>query len=169
MSKDYNIFLKNAENIRSTDFDHYAFSLGFQIRISPLKEYVSHSGFLQFNIRPSFIDPIFPYDSLLSGFEVYFSQYRCDDFDGEFKRVMSGTRYTLLILINGDDSFQELIAAVFAGYLCKYCGGILYDPQEDKIYSDLADIEVKCNAEKAKLVDISNKQSFMVYNFTGWD
>ena len=55
MSRDYNVFLKNADAIKSADFDFYAYSLGLQLRISPKVEDSSSFGFLQFNLRPEFM------------------------------------------------------------------------------------------------------------------
>lgn len=168
MSKDYNLFLKNPDNISAKDFELYAFSIGLQIRMYPMSDYISHSGFLPFNLRSDFIDYISDSDSFISGFEVYFDKYDPNDFDAEFNRKISGTQYTLLICLDGADSFEELIAYVFAGYLCKYCGGVLYDPQEDKIYSDMTSIEAAIDSEKTFLTESAKKNRLCTHPFTGW-
>lgn len=46
MSKDYNVFLKNPEDIKATDFETFAYKLGYFIRVYPLDNYTEHSGFL---------------------------------------------------------------------------------------------------------------------------
>lgn len=168
MSKDYNVFLKNADNISSREFELYAFSVGLQIRMYPVTDLGKHFGFLPFNLRASFMETLSAYDSFLSGFEICFSQYSDSDYDAEFNSIMSGVSNTLLMSLDGEDFFQELVATVFSGYLCKCCGGILYDPQTDKIYTDLSSIESKIEAEKANLIDTANKQSLRIHPFTGW-
>ena len=168
MSKDYNVFLKNADAIKSADFDFYAYSLGLQLRISPKVEDSSSFGFLQFNLRPEFLGIDRPYDSLLSGFELYRSAYDARGYDEEFNAIVRGTTASFLICISSMDSFEELIALVFSAYLCKYCGGILYDPQTDRIYSDLAEIEQKIEEEKRSLMCISSVSNLRMHNFKGW-
>ena len=167
MSKDYIIFLKDADAVKSVDFDFYAYSLGLQMRVSPKVEDESSSGFLQFNVRPEFLGIDLPYDSLLSGFELYRSAYYAHDYDEEFNAIIRGTPASFSLCISSMESCEELTALVFSAYLCKYCGGVLCDPQTDRIYSELAEIEQKIEEEKQNLMSISSS-NLRLHDFKGW-
>lgn len=169
MSKDYDVYLKHAEHISADAFESYAYSLGYHIRVCPLDDYTEHMGFLPFNVRLNFIDRPMPYDSLLSGFEMYFVAYRAEDYDVEFNRLVGDCCLTLMMSIDGEDSLQELTALLFAGYLCQSCGGVLYDPQEDKAMMTLSEIEWRINAEKSRLMNEANRGRLRLHQFTRWN
>ncbi|MBQ8836405.1 MAG: hypothetical protein IJ002_02725 [Clostridia bacterium] len=168
MIKDYNLFIKNARQITSRNFDLFAFSNGLEIRILPLDDAISHSGFLPFNLRATFIDGLIGGDSFMSGFEIYFNRFEPDLHDDSVGKLASGSEYEVMIAIDGTDSFQELLGLVYSAFLCKYCNGIMYDPQSDKSYTTLDEIEKLIAFEKNRLALLAKNEKLNVHNFEGW-
>ena len=168
MSKDYNVFLKYPENIKASDFESFAYKQGYFIRVFPSGNYTAHSGFLPFNLYLNFIDRILPYDSFVSGFETYFSDYRSQDYDGEFNSLVNNPKSVMLMCISDMDSLEELSALIWAEYLCEYCGGVLYDPQTDTLYSDPSVIDALIYRQKEELIRLSAQNALKLHEFTGW-
>lgn len=168
MSKDYNVFLKNPEDIKATDFETFAYKLGYFIRVYPLDNYTEHSGFLPFNLYLNFIDRVLPYDSFVSGFEVFFTDYNSQDYDGEFSNLVKNSKCVLMMSVSNTDSLEELSALIWAKYLCEYCGGVLYDPQTDTLFSDSSMIDALIYEQRTELIKLAARNALKLHEFTGW-
>lgn len=168
MSKDYNVFLKNPENINASGFEAFAYKLGYFIRVYPLENYTEHSGFLPFNLYLNFIDRVLPYDSFVSGFEAYFSDYSSQDYDAEFNSLVKNPKIVMLMCVSDMDSLEELSALIWAKYLCEYCGGVLYDPQTDTLFSDSSKIDALIYEQKEELIKSAHRNALKLHEFTGW-
>ena len=169
MSIDYNVFLKDSTKISIPDFENYAHRLGYRIRMYPLKDCLSHSGFLPFDICPDFMEQPLPYDSMLSGFELYFDEYDAENYDEDFTLQMENPRLTALLCVSGMDSLKVFVALLFAGYLCRCCNGVFYDPKEDQCTSDAAILEAAVKEYENYLNDPAHRSSLVFHEFKGWD
>jgi len=169
VSIDYNVFLKDSAKISISDFENYAHQLGYKIKMYPLEDFLSHSGFLPFNICPDFMKHPLPYDSMLSGFELYFDEYDAENYDENFTVQMNYPRLAALLCFSGMDSLELFVTLLFAGYLCRCCNGVFYDPQEDQFISDAHVLEEAVKEYENYLNDPANKSSLVFHEFKGFD
>ncbi len=168
MSKDYNVFLKNPLDIKATDFEAFVYKLGYFIRVYPLQNYTEHSGFLPFNLFLNFIDRVLPYDSFVSGFEVFFTDYNSQEYDDEFNNLVENSKSVMMLSVSGMDSLEDLSALIWAKYLCEYCGGVLYDTQTGTLFSDSSMIDALIYEQRTELIKSAARNALKLHEFTGW-
>lgn len=162
MSIDYCVYVKNIENFSTEGFFRYASALGVDLRTEEDFAIAEARGFQPFLLNLHFLDTVSSEKTFLSGFEMYTDEhkytYEKTDKPTFWQKIFNRTSSTLpessplskavsdaktVVSVNcsSSDSFEVLLAHIFAAYLCSSCGGILHCPQTGKLYEDVKVIE----------------------------
>ncbi|MBQ9133243.1 MAG: hypothetical protein IJX64_01785 [Clostridia bacterium] len=171
MSIDYYAYIKDIANFSVAELAAYAATVGVDLRVEEDLNLLEAEGFQPFHLRVGFIDGIAPEQTFLSGFELYTSEYVHEPpapvqlrfwqkllgkkplapAPNPFSAAVADAKYCAAMCCSGADHFEPLLAYIFGAYVCKFCGGVLDDPQTGCYYDHVGQIESGIFAMQAEL------------------
>ena len=186
MSMDYYVYLKSLDTFSTEECKRFFLNYDMKADIHPDFDINTQSGFLPFKLE--LVSPEAPMKDkeFLTGFEFYLDDeydYKADlkelqpkGLKGLFKKqkylysaeidpLISDCKY-FIDLNCGYEAFEASVAFGFAAYLVKNCGGIFYDPQDDRFITGFDEEYFKENIDSMN--EFYQKEECEIHLFEKW-
>ncbi len=158
MSFDLMVYTQDLTRFSIEDCGSYLRAIGFCGSFAPEFEVLNFAGFLPFVFTTELMG-----DGILyrNGFEYYIDEYVSEPSSAissrkptlwerltkknvpvpvHVKDPFEGANYSIMLSCSATDSLSVLLALGFAAYTVSVCGGMIYDPQSDKIFDSVTAI-----------------------------
>lgn len=141
MSYDFNVYIKEVDDKFIKGWEDGFERFNMKCKVHPEFTFDNHEGFLPFKIimNKDFIEG-YEGEDLLSGFELYISDYKVskdelEEAEDNIVPILKQAKKDILICISSHDSLEFRMGLISAAILSELCEGVVINNQSGEYYS----------------------------------